>query len=108
MNWNKIKEKYPKAWGLFGDDWAIKRHIYYDDERNYMEDDVGSPVSNRLLYDFFDEQRIYIEMHRNIWRNSFWYYIIGTLKLIKPNYPTRTEAEEKAFEKAFEILEGKV
>ena len=80
MNWEEIKEKYPKAYNK------------------------SQPVSNgrwfRYLYDFFDENGIYIELVRVC---DFWYYL-GCLKA----HDTRTEAEEGAFIEAFKMLERKL
>ena len=100
MNWNKIKEQYPKSEALI--DKCIR--------------------TDRDLYDFFDEQGIYIDVQPNLItpdlinkrklkfscevytnQGEFLYEECG-----KTFWDTRTEAEEKAFEKAFEILESKV
>ena len=89
MNWNLIKEKYPKSEALI--DKCIR--------------------TDRDLYDFFDEQDIIIEIGYFSEVGEFSY---ATYKYALPNgvsldsgygYKTRTEAEEQAFIKAFEILE---
>ena len=89
MNFNLIKEKYPKSEALI--DKCIR--------------------TDRDLYDFFDEQGIYINIVR--WEEAeVWAYriIIGIKEYIsfEITHPTRTEAEEQAFLKAFEILEDKL
>jgi hypothetical protein len=102
MNWELVREKYPKAWQKLRD-WDFKRPA------------INHP---RRLYDFFDEQGIYINISRYFQPlGSYieWVAIIDTeddFRVAYLNkrggYPTRTEAEEKAFEKAFEILEGRI
>jgi len=111
MNWNEIKEKYPKAVELIyecADKYAIGAFI---DDYKY----------NRLLYDLFDEQGVYISAfytahwtnaEESEWRSYFDWEIydkafenIGSSEVEEP---TRTEAEEQAFTKAFEILEEKL
>lgn len=67
----------------------------------------------RRLYDFFDDQEIYINILRapdeydRIWG---WNHI--SLDYDRTDLPTllktRTEAESRAFEEAFKILEGRV
>ena len=126
MNWEKIKKKYPKAWGLF---------VMFRAKANAIADKKGSYDGDifklRDLYDFFDKQGIYIELwFRENSVLSFAWHIhfinkkweeIGLSKWSnKISYPiternpkaglykTRTEAEEKAFEKSFEILEEKL
>jgi len=106
MNWTEIKEKYPKASRLLIN--------YYDIDdsligiRYFVEDYLA-----RNLYDFFDEQGLYINIlvEDNEYTNSInWlYWIVDSEKRIDDySFQTRTEAEEKAFEKAFEILENKL
>ena len=86
MNWNKIKEKYPKSEALI--DKCIR--------------------TDRDLYDFFDEQGIYINAYK--YSSKWWAYDIMGIGIDESEiqFKTRTEAEEKAFEKAFEILENKI
>ena len=109
MNWNKIKEKYPKAWGLL---------IGFIGENHIESFQYLTILFRPFLYDFFDEQGIYINVN---WRNyydtnhnhrTFFDWEVYTEDISgyssEVEEPTRTEAEEKAFEKAFEILEGKL
>lgn len=123
MKWEKIKNKYRKAWVLF---------VIFRAKANAMADEKGSKEGDlfklRDLFDFFDEQGIYIELwFQEKSELSFAWHIhfinkkwkeIGLSKWSnKISYPiternpkvglykTRIEAEEKAFEKAFEILE---
>ena len=96
MNWNKIKEKYPKAHKKLFD--TCKVVIDIDSDRD--------------LYDFFDEQGIIINVY-NLF-GSFWWDIKEYYERLfaehakEDQYKTRTEAEEKAFTKAFELLEEKL
>ena len=103
MNWNKIKEKYPKAEKIL-QEWLSGRYDW----------------NTRDLYDFFDEQGIYISIMYTYYWNSLdesdhyhfdWEIMFDTDdKIISAEVeePTRTEAETIAFEKAFEILENKL
>ena len=123
MNWIKIEEKCPKAFDIlniwvckeFGCDKIIATpqnyllKIYPKNEIHYFFE--------RRLFDFFDEQGIYIKTYRNPTSsigNCFTYGIdsyddgkYSGYKGLCGSRTTRTEAEEKAFEKAFEILEEK-
>ena len=92
MNWIEIKEKYPKSEPLI--DKCIR--------------------TDRDLYDFFDEQGIHISVYYSdceffecsIFNNQG--DIAGWDYLETNEFETRTEAEVKAFTKAFEILEEKL
>ena len=79
-------------------------------------------ISDRDLFDFFDEQGIYININLSyVSDEGFWFeYEIDTFNkktdccsMDESDYEepykttTRTEAEEQAFLKAFEILEDK-
>ncbi len=98
MNWKEISEKYPKAFKLL-EHWG-----------NYPA--VLSRQKKRLLYDFFDSQKIFI----NIWMSTYdkdsmlisWsiYQIInGLVATGGEYYDNRVDLEKEAFEVAFEILE---
>ena len=98
MNWDKIKEQYLKAWELF---WQSD---YYGLQRQ----------NHRIFFDFFDEQGVFIVIDFNFHDDEkIWdYSVIDEVGYNQSedlsDYKTRTEAEEKAFEKAFEILENKL
>ena len=117
MNWNLIKEKYPKAYGLL--------------TKSYSRFHLEHGFYIRLLYDFFDEQGIYIDISptldykESIIKNTPHKLLFNSEVYTRherdgQNKPflyeetfgsfwdTRTEAEEKAFEKAFEILEERL
>ena len=104
MDFNKIKEKYPKAWekcdNFIGCTWLElwhKESIY---------------VLSGWLFRFFDEQGIFITVEFNMFFHFNWKFIttpeIDKVGHSDYDYSTRTEAKEKAFEKAFEILENKL
>ena len=103
MNWNRIKEASPKAVNLL---------------RNTAHYDLREP---RRLYDFFDENEIYININPDYYGSSeyhprdyespsdiyFWININWVYEA-DVEYKTRGEAEEAAFTKAFEMLEEKL
>ena len=108
MNWNEIKEKYRKAYLLM-----IKQ---LDSKR--LLDINAEPRNIRDLYDFFDEQGILIIIDKD-WEYMYsddmerrylktWNYEISQEPFYGDSYETRTEAEQAAFEKAFEILERRL
>ena len=93
MNLKEIEKKYPNAHSF----------LWEDQEFAY---DISIRDNIRNLYDFFDEQNITV----TIWYNPImWSYSIHDH--INPGaysfdgFKTRKEAEQAAFEKAFEILE---
>ena len=105
MNWTEIKEKYPKAYDSLLE-WEpiidISVWIYFKD---------------RNLYDFFDEQELIIEIGVEYGKDceDYWFEWFINLKgtggadyLGHKCYKSRSEAEQAAFTKAFEILEEKL
>ena len=116
MNWNEIREQYPKAWEVF---WKWKPYLkLYEDNKLGWEYTDGvhqilmfASFVERDLYDFFDEQKIYIIVEYQ--ENRAYPF---SAKILEDGYQnsallfgdSRSEAENKAFEKAFEILEGRV
>jgi|WetSurMetagenome_2_1015567.scaffolds.fasta_scaffold651543_2 hypothetical protein len=108
MNWTLIKEKYPKAWD------KLSRFI---GEKHIESFQYLSKLWRVELYDFFDEQGIiinieYVEIDSFAGilyqRNGVCYEVDKNDNLYLPAQSTRTEAEEQAFLKAFEILESKL
>lgn len=111
MNWKEIKEKYPRSYNLI-----------YQQAREYANVLYESPI--RWLYDFFDIQEIFVVLDRD------WEFVgrcgeeteyLGTWNWELQNskgwiggqaeghgIKSRTETEEQAFLKAFEILESKL
>ena len=120
MNWKEIQKKYPKALGLFekwfrdgfipgiDDIWYDGQNAYFCSEYWKYEDEA---INTRELYDFFDEQKIIITTYF-IWGGGFRYAINDGGANDGGYYSewikSRTEAEEAAFTKAFEILEEKL
>jgi len=109
MNWNKIKEKYPKAWGKF-DSSIYELRILNDTLycKIWGQDD-WEQYELRDFYDFFDKQGIWIETTTPCLNKRVFLADINTSTdsyMVEGSFKTRIEAEEKAFEKAFEILEG--
>ena len=95
MNWTNIREQYPKAYEKFSE--------------KFMAFELCS-TELRMLFDFFDEQGIYIAVDHDLeFDNMWWWYINRTDEICEANdneeYKTRTLAETEAFTKAFEILE---
>jgi len=114
MSWQEINKKYPKAWNIY---------MNWFSEQNYGEN--LDFAFNRDLYDFFDEQEIFIwigpeiQYTREIDENDnnphyciddWGYDIHDHSYTLASGYEckTRQEAEQAAFEKAFEILENKL
>ena len=124
MNWTEIEKKYPNSsdachdW--FEKQWSVILEINNDGRLGYKITDGVHAVEmfiplygNRWLYDFFDEQGIYIGLD--------YHYAVGlarwfslTIIYDKEHYEDeldtgiRKEAEYAAFLKAFEILEEKL
>ena len=92
MKWDEIKEKYPKCCRL---SW------------NYQILDFKYGTDRRL-YDFFDEQGINVSVNAFLGFDYRIYRKADTLASNEITFTTRIEAEEKAFEKAFGILEDKL
>jgi len=142
MNWTQIKEKHPKAWGSL---------IFFIGMRYGMSPEIGGksflvlygssgeyrdnmPFPIRDLYDFFDEQGIFINTNaieikyggcQDCYEvQGFGIEIVSKETHIlfeehtkedksiwcgvSPIHTTRTDAEIVAFTKAFEILEHKL
>lgn len=112
MNWKEIKENYPKGWAKLQLSQSIGKYgeIKISQWMSLSSEGFGD-ITLRDFYDFFDEQGIYIELtlekggrfHVDILDKEAEYLFI-----IKEIFNTRTEAEEAAFNKAFEILENKL
>jgi len=100
-NWRQIENKYPKAYALW---------------MQFDSPEAKICVTYRDLYDFFDEQGIYVAITTLLkphtddstrffeWDIDIEYETFMDYEL----YNTRQEAEEAAFLQAFEILEEKL
>lgn len=103
MNWNEIKEKYPKSY----------RELMLWDKKDPCKI-CSITIRPRDLYDFFDDNEIYIYPRITLYEidniKQFECDIYGsgirTARLIW--YKNRHEAEEAGFIKAFEILEKRL
>jgi len=116
MNWKEISKKYPRA--------VSKAVLSIPTIDTPGHPDYGYPKYLRELYDFFDEQGIYIEVdldYDDSGNNQDWIYAIHQVKNNEPidrlyysfidndnTHPTRKDIEGAAFIKAFEILEEKL
>lgn len=138
MNWKEIKEKYPKAIKRFME-WRMKNNAFNFLEKRFCVTQYGFAIESlqrklgfqgkdieswicydrhsddegiRFLYNFFDEQNIYISINVNMFMMFDWSIITTPNISISIqsdfDYNLRIEAEEQAFLKAFEILEDKL
>ena len=126
MNWIEIKKKYPKGLNkLF--EWlnieeyesSINKEAgtqWYQFEHSYLLSHEGFCWNVRNLYNFFDEQEIYANVHSDMSIDLELYWTwdihekanIGQLIYEPFSFTSRSEAEEKLFSKAFERLEKKL
>lgn len=113
MNWIEIAKKYPKAYNtLVGETAEEQVWICRDSEPICMIDDDEGLWNDRLLYDFFDAQGIFLSV-----------CVIQGGKEIKASYSvnkkdqlnglseivsSRLEAEGNGYLKCFDILEYKL
>lgn len=120
MDWEQIKEKYPKAWNNLIqfklDGCLLFCSIYNQYELGIDEDECGYQEI-RDLYDFFDSNNIHIEILIDKTMEPKYCYSIHTyndaeiewIDKLNVKYSdleyTREKAEESGFNKAFEILE---
>ena len=126
MNWKEISEKYPKGFcelnrwliGCPDFDFDTGDDIYEAFKIQYLTAYEDSPWNWRNLYDFFDENEIFIQPMTGITsletfeRKWMWEIhqknFTSETDMMPCVYKTRTEAETAAFTKAFEILEIKL
>lgn len=110
INWNEIEKKYPKGFNLW---WEFEGFLNSNiTQQEFLEEDNANGmvyfISYRDLYDFFDEQRIYIFPLRTEYHQKgmgFGYEIQHEARYRQYGFKSRKKAEEQAFLKAFEILE---
>ena len=95
MNWQEIEEKYPES---------LKKVTNFSFHDYFYDEEYGLPNEDRFLYDFFDEQNLFVAVFPTYYLDAWEYTINGEGKKNLGNIK-RTEAEEIAFLKAFEILE---
>lgn len=127
MNWKTIKKRYPKSFLLlithFGiceyepgsllnrwNDTSKKLHLGH----GYIPPKLkpNKFLSDRDLYDFFDEQRLYINAENIGHKSPQFRSVIKQTEYMKYTWinpkgvSTRQKAETEAFTKAFELLES--
>ena len=112
MNWKEIKKKYPKA---------------YDKCARWLHDEIDiclfspipSTIDDRLLYDFFDDNEIHIEIGIDMTMKAKYAAMVNYIETDGITWEwndwqsecldrTRQQAEIVAFEKAFEIFENEL
>ena len=106
----KINKKYPKA--------EYKCELWaHDNVKTSTIPPTMKEINNRELFDFFDEQKLFIRIDNgmDMGGNSIfdeWCYVVQSIynDIWTDNkyYKTRKQAEQVAFERAFEILESKL
>jgi len=106
MNRDEIKIKYPKSFDTLNE-WM--NNIVETDRIGIWWNVLFSEIRG-FLYDFFDEQKIYIEINFIDYEPFFAWCISSKTEsdLSRIMYGNRNQAEEQAFSKAFEILEEKL
>ena len=113
MNWGNIVEEILKQIKLIIEKYP-KAHKKVDDwfDERYDINGLECPVDVRDLYDFFDEQEIYVEIQVQYCDGMMFLPTIETMwdedTNLEQGFWSHTEAAEKAFEKAFEVLENKL
>ena len=126
MNWQNIKTKYPKAFERLIKWLACSVEVKIEKTNlvTYVPALPGHVVTRkdtmplRRLYDFFDEQGIYVWITLPFGTDEGLDIFDGEIRLVNGNYlferisvcgtKTRTLAEEQAFLQAFKILEDKL
>ena len=79
-------------------------------ERGITKDQLGTllDLNPRMLFDFFDENEIFIEISLSLKKPTAFGYLINRNKYGGFIYETRREAESIAVLKSFEILNNKL
>jgi RNA recognition motif-containing protein len=93
MNWGELMSLYTGSMTKYVN-WARLKDIKYN-------------TNKRDLFDFFDEQGIIVEIEMN-WGTLMFYPTVNSNNVSEMEYETRQEAEEAAFEYAFQLLEEKL
>ena len=120
MNWTEIKEKYPKRVNEFIN-WFRPRIDISDWDKEALENTIliGSAgyvydlKMKGMLYDFFDEQDIFIDIEYGkpeskwLFKPTICAHFLNDRYAFMVGFKTRKQAETAAFTKAFEILESK-
>ena len=122
MNWKSIEKNNKKAFSKLIFDWNIKTYKCTEFEflcnsasQNHSANII---VNDRDLYDFFDDNKIYVVVQRD-WDavsecdTTEWYYDISVGEINTEHgagvwFENRKDCEVIAFERAFIILEEKL
>jgi len=119
MNWKEIKETCPNAFDKIApyfrsvsDSGWIKNIEFIGSDLFAVDKRFKTYLSNRELFDFFDENGIFITIDYSFYDCDFlWKFDVtrgdATLFESGERYEDRTEAETASFTKAFELLEKK-
>lgn len=100
MNWKQIEANCPKAQEKMKKWWWTN----YDNDYRYSLEPRFD-----ILYEFFDEQRLYIDVSMISLRWHIWDKNRENVPVYKYyTKESRQEMEKEAFEKAFEILEERL
>ena len=103
MNWNKIKENYPKSFNAllyFLSEYGKVRIMEPPNENILISEKLGF-VENSHIIEFFNRAGVKV---RNVFGDGTAADILGILD----NPKASLEKEDKAFEEAFEILEKRL
>lgn len=120
MKGQELLDNYPKAGELITN-WYVKRFLDSMNDEGLPEDfkkfamEAGLPKEKigplidtgpRALFDFFDENEVYIETNVNSVGEVFFSYSVNGVSG-KNAYPKRKDAETAAIEESFKLLEEK-
>ena len=116
MDWNNIKSKYHKAWSKLLDYHENKVVGLIDHPDVWSE--PGLDIDHwelRHLYDFFDENEIYINVdakcaldNSTLFIGYIWSIVPDVDKYVENESQSRKYVELACFDQAFEILEDKL
>ena len=123
MNWEKIKNNCPNSWSLFREQSYVSESLWR--ALSKTQEKLGKAVVMRMLYDFFDENRIFIFVTPEIqytreidedgknphYVPEEWAYEIHDIAYhldMDCPFRSRRKAEKAAFKKAFEIFEKRL
>ena len=112
MNWNEISENYPNAFKCLKGAHATIEAWAEIDSPEVWEDFIEEPHwVMRHLFDFFDDQEIFITVGRRPGDEFWWWVVLWDEERVDCVFNTltsRPHSETEAFTKAFEILEEKL
>ena len=118
IDWNEIKEKYPKIWKIFLKKINVEYFVSpmgYQFLRKYNEYTCQYDID--ICYcdieKFFDDNELLILLdyeYKNMQKDKYWFYIVENYDSEENReiYNSRDKAKEQAIYKAFEILEQQI